>query len=362
MSDVYFKNIGKRYTKEGAYVLHDFDLKIKDGELVVIVGPSGSGKSTLLELICGFEAPTCGEIQIEGASIVNKVPSEREIGMVFQNYALLPHMTVYENIAFGMKVRKDSKQKIKEKVEWAMRTLNLEAYREVKPAKLSGGQRQRVALARAMVREPKLFLMDEPLSNLDAKLRESMCLEIKKLQESLKTTMIYVTHDQVEAMTLADRIVILKEGRIQQVGTPYEIYHQPANLFVAQFIGRPSINTFTCNKSKQGLILENKVLIEGSFEFLKEKDYLIGIRSEAITIVEAEQEAHLKAEVIKVDCLGSETLLHLRHEIGTLIAKDYQNNNYHPNTWVNIKIDLKQVYYFDAQTEQRIEHRLLQTL
>ncbi|MBT5186666.1 MAG: sn-glycerol-3-phosphate ABC transporter ATP-binding protein UgpC [Kordiimonadaceae bacterium] len=256
MAAVNLKNIKKSYDK--TKVLHGIDLEIADKEFVVLVGPSGCGKSTLLRMIAGLEGITEGEISI-GDRVVNDLePKDRNIAMVFQNYALYPHMSVFKNISFGLRAAKLPKAKIKKKVEAAAEILELSDLLERKPAQLSGGQRQRVSMGRAIVRDPSVFLFDEPLSNLDAKLRSTMRVEIKKLHEKVKTTIIYVTHDQVEAMTLADRIVILKDGMIQQVGTPMEVYNNPANKFVASFIGSPEMNFIKqANGTEIGIRPEN---------------------------------------------------------------------------------------------------------
>ncbi len=355
MHTIDFLDVAKCYAGSDSYALKHFDLHIAPGECIVIVGPSGSGKSTLLELICGFETLSTGDIRIDGVSIVDKRPSERQVAMVFQNYALLPHLTVYENIAFGMKVRKEAKDKIKQKVAWAANLLELEPYLKKKPQKLSGGQRQRVALARAIVREPSLFLMDEPLSNLDAKLRESMCREIKQLQQALGVAMLYVTHDQVEAMTLADRIVILNKGKVQQCGTPHELYHQPANVFVAQFIGRPSMNLLGCRRTPQGLLIEETDELVVDVPFLEgHTPYWLGVRSEALSITD-EAHGHLEGTVLEVNDLGSETLLYLQYKKHTLIVKCYDSKADYPiGSRVQVRLDLDRVHYFNQQTEDNI--------
>ena len=362
MGIVEFKEVSKKYEKSTDYALKNFTLQVQEGELVVIVGSSGSGKSTLLELICGFETLSSGDILIDGHSIQNELPKDRNVAMVFQNYALLPHLTVYENIAFGMKIRKESKKKIEEKVQWAAKLLELEPYLKVKPKKLSGGQRQRVALARAMVREPKLFLMDEPLSNLDAKLRDAMSAQIKALHETLHATLLYVTHDQVEAMTMADRVVVLDRGEIQQVGSPFEIYHKPKNLFVAQFIGRPSINLFNCKKVDKGILLEETIELPTE-ELGIESDNIchlgiesdnichLGIRSEHIE-VDTEKEAHLEATIQKVDYLGSETLVYLKYKSCEFTAKHYQETVFKVGEQVKVHFNLDKAHYFNEQQER----------
>ena len=251
MASVSLKHIFKRYPG-GVTAVNDFCLEIKDKEFIILVGPSGCGKSTTLRMIAGLEEITEGELYI-GDRIVNDVaPKDRDIAMVFQNYALYPHMTVFENMAFGLKLRKTPKDEIKRRVEEAGRILDISHLLDRRPKALSGGQRQRVAIGRAIVRNPKVFLMDEPLSNLDAKLRNQMRAEIIKLREKIDTTFVYVTHDQVEAMTLGDRIVIMRDGFIQQIGTPQEVFNHPANLFVAGFIGTPQMNFFDATLSKKG--------------------------------------------------------------------------------------------------------------
>src|SRR5699024_1896268 len=242
MVEIALKNIYKRYDNADNFAVSDFDMTVKDREFIVFVGPSGCGKSTTLRMIAGLEEITDGELWIGDTMMNDVAPKDRDISIVFQNYALYPHMTVYDNMAFGLKLRKFKKADIKERVENAANILGLFDLLDRKPANLSGGQRQRVALGRAIVRDAKVFLMDEPLSNLDAKLRVAMRAEIAKLHQRLGTTSIYVTHDQTEAMTMADRIVILKDGFIQQIGTPKEVYNNPVNVFVGGFIGSPAMN------------------------------------------------------------------------------------------------------------------------
>ena len=251
MAILEFNNVQKKYDN-GFEALHNINVSIKDGEFVVIIGPSGCGKSTLLRMVAGLEEVTSGEIKI-GSQVVNNLePSTRNISMVFQNYALYPHMNVEENISYGLKIAKMPKIEIKARVEAAAELLGLKEVLKRKPRQLSGGQRQRVALGRAIVRQPKVFLFDEPLSNLDAMLRVQMRLEIRKLHQKLKVTSLYVTHDQVEAMTLADRIIVLKAGKVEQIGTPQEIFQDPASAFVATFIGSPSTNLFLIRVNDQG--------------------------------------------------------------------------------------------------------------
>lgn len=241
MGNITLKNVNKSYDNEN-YAVIDFNLEINNGEFIILVGPSGCGKSTILRMIAGLEDITSGEIIIDGEIANDKLPKDRDLAMVFQNYALYPHMTVYDNIAYPLKLRKTPKQEIDSKVRESAKLLGIDEYLSRKPAKLSGGQKQRVALGRCIVRSPKSFLMDEPLSNLDAKLRVQMRTEITRLQKNLEKTFIYVTHDQIEAMTMGDKIVVMNEGRIQQVGTATDLYEDPVNQFVAQFIGSPSMN------------------------------------------------------------------------------------------------------------------------
>ena len=250
MATVSLKGIKKVYDNQVTAV-HDFDLEIQDKEFVVLVGPSGCGKSTTLRMVAGLEEISEGELQIDGRKVNDLASKDRDIAMVFQNYALYPHMTVYENMAFPLKLRKTSKAEIDRRVREAAEILDITEYLDRKPKALSGGQRQRVAIGRAIVREPKVLLMDEPLSNLDAKLRNQMRAEIIKLRHKINTTFIYVTHDQTEAMTLGDRIVIMKDGFIQQIGTPQQVFDHPANLFVAGFIGVPQMNFFDAQLVKE---------------------------------------------------------------------------------------------------------------
>ena len=287
MANVKLSNISKSYgdTK----VIENLDLEVSDNEFLVLVGPSGCGKSTLLRMIAGLEGVTDGELSIGNRVVNNLEPKDRNIAMVFQNYALYPHMNVYKNISFGLRAQKMPKDDIDKKVREGAEILELTELLERKPAELSGGQRQRVSMGRAIVRDPDVFLFDEPLSNLDAKLRSSMRIEIKKLHETVKKTIIYVTHDQVEAMTLADRIVILKDGEIQQIGTPMEVYKKPANKFVASFIGSPEMN------------------------FMEYPDFSLGIRPEDIYISGTEptmkRPQKLDGDVILVETLGAESLI-----------------------------------------------------
>ncbi|WP_281857523.1 ABC transporter ATP-binding protein [Litoreibacter halocynthiae] len=298
MATIKLDNIKKSFGKTD--VIHGVDIDIEDGEFIVIVGPSGCGKSTLLRMVAGLETVTSGEILIDGAQVNGVEPMDRDIAMVFQNYALYPHMSVEENMAYGLKIAKTPKAEITERVAEAARMLQLEPYLKRKPRELSGGQRQRVAMGRAIVRKPKVFLFDEPLSNLDAKLRVQMRLEIKELQSRLGITALYVTHDQVEAMTLADRMVVMNGGVADQIGAPLEVYSNPQTEFVAGFIGSPATNFI------------DAALVPDAPKGASK----IGIRPEHITLLRSGQ-GKLSGNVVFTEALGAETLVHLRMDSGT---------------------------------------------
>ncbi|MGL5315939.1 MAG: ABC transporter ATP-binding protein, partial [Peptostreptococcaceae bacterium] len=325
------------------------------GEFIVIVGPSGSGKSTLLDLICGFEDITSGNIKIEN-KIINEIPSkDRDVAMVFQNYAIFPHLSAYENIAFGMKIRKENKKTIDEKVKWASKILELDEYLNKKPSKLSGGQRQRIAIARAMVREPKLFLMDEPLSNLDSKLRYSTCNEITNLHNQINATTIYVTHDQSEALTMASRIIVLNNGEIQQIGKPYEVYNNPQNEFVAKFIGRPQINLFEIVLKEDELIMNDsfKINVKNvSLLIEKDKKYKLGVRAEQIYATDDED--GIKATIEKIEYMGGENILHLNSNNNKFTMKTYEENKYSIGEQIYISFKLEKTIIFDIDTKEII--------
>lgn len=329
MAKLKLKNIRKDYDN-GFVAVNDFSLDIEDKEFIVLVGPSGCGKSTTLRMIAGLEEISGGELYI-GDQLVNDVePKERDIAMVFQNYALYPHMTVYENMAFGLKLRKFSKEEIDKKVKEAAEILDITHLLDRKPKALSGGQRQRVAMGRAIVRNPKVFLMDEPLSNLDAKLRVQMRTEISKLHNKLKTTFIYVTHDQTEAMTLGSRIVVMKDGICQQVDTPKEIYNNPKNMFVASFIGSPQMNFIYGGLSLEDgekLIIENVVLNleKEDAKSLKKKitdfNVIVGFRPENVMILEDDDKEGLLGKVETIENLGSEYYVHVNYKEKSIIIK-----------------------------------------
>ena len=304
MSKINLNNIKKSFGKNT--VIQDLSVDINDGELIVIVGPSGCGKSTLLRMIAGLEEVNSGDIVINYKNVNNLEPMERNIAMVFQNYALYPHMTVFENMSYGLKIQKTPKDEINSRVKEAAEILELSELLERKPNQLSGGQRQRVAMGRAIVRKPDVFLFDEPLSNLDAKLRVQMRLEIKKLQRKLNVTSLYVTHDQVEAMTLADKMIVMNEGNVEHIGTPLDVYQQPKSLFTAQFIGSPAMNIL------KGTADGNEIKI-GDFKIKSENSYSgevnFGIRPEHLTI---DDNGPIKAAVEFIELIGSNTLIHCR--------------------------------------------------
>ena len=324
MSKITIKNLEKSFNNNK--VINNFNINISDGEFIVLVGPSGCGKSTLLRMISGLESIDQGEIYLDTKLINNLIPSKREIAMVFQSYALYPHMNVFENMSFGLKMEKIPKNEIHDKVKSAAATLQIEDLLERKPKQLSGGQRQRVAIGRAITRNPKVFLFDEPLSNLDAALRSEMRVEISKLHKKLKSNIIYVTHDQIEAMTLADRIVVLNNGIIEQFGTPNDIYSDPNNIFVAEFIGSPKMNIIKINKdqiinSNTIELFKNKITFE-NFEF-KDEIYL-GVRPENISIKD-DNEIKLDVKVDLIENLGFEKIIYTKISGNEIIIKSSEN-------------------------------------
>lgn len=376
MTTLSLEKIYKKYPNATQYAVEDFNIDIKDKEFIVFVGPSGCGKSTTLRMVAGLEDITDGELKIDDKVMNDVAPKDRDIAMVFQNYALYPHMTVFDNMAFGLKLRKFKKDDIKHRVNEAAAILGLTDMLDRKPADLSGGQRQRVAMGRAIVRDAKVFLMDEPLSNLDAKLRVSMRTEIAKIHRRIGATTIYVTHDQTEAMTLADRIVIMSStpnadktgtvGRVEQIGTPQELYNEPVNKFVAGFIGSPVMNFFDVKMtngkltSKDGLNID---LPEGKVKLLKDQGYegkevILGIRPEDIQSSNLAQQAYpnqnVEAEVVVSEMLGSETMLYLKigrtEFVSRVEARDFRA----PGEKITVALNLNKAHFFDAVTEQRI--------
>lgn len=369
MAGITLKNVVKTYPG-GVNVVPDLNLEIRDKEFIILVGPSGCGKSTTLRMIAGLEEITDGELYIGDKLMNNVPPKDRDIAMVFQSYALYPHMTVYKNMAFGLLQRKVPKDEIDKAVRHAAKILDLEAYLQRKPKALSGGQRQRVALGRAMVRNPAVFLLDEPLSNLDAKLRTETRAQISKLHRELQTTFVYVTHDQTEAMTMADRIVVMKDGIIQQVDTPENLYAYPCNMFVAGFIGSPEMNMIN------GTIAEKDgayyfVYDGASLKIPREKtnglhsflgrDVVLGIRPEdMLNIQDAESNdsgAVISCRVELTEMLGAETNLYVDIQDKMMIAK-YPSGTFEtkPGEMVNLRIDSRRMHLFDKETEQAIFH------
>lgn len=366
MVELNLKHINKKYPNNSAYSVKNFNLHIKTHEFIVFVGPSGCGKSTTLRMIAGLEDITDGEFEIDGIRMNDTPPKDRDIAMVFQNYALYPHMTVFENMAFGLKLRKYPKDDIKQRVEEAAKILGLTELLDRKPADMSGGQRQRVAMGRAIVRDAKVFLMDEPLSNLDAKLRVQMRAEIAKIHQNLGSTTIYVTHDQTEAMTLADRIVIMNEGVIQQVGSPQELYNRPANKFVAGFMGSPAMNFFEVT-FKNGRITNHKgldlPLPEGQVKTLTGQGYegktvTFGIRPEDITAEEVALEAYensvVSATVVVSELLGYESMLYSTIGDTEFISKVDARDFHNPGEQICLAFNLNKARFFDFETEEAI--------
>ena len=350
MAKINLKNLQKSYGK--TEVIHDLSVDIKEGELVVIVGPSGCGKSTLLRMVAGLEDINSGSILFDNKEVNNLEPRERNIAMVFQNYALYPHMTVFQNMSYSLKILKIPKDEINSRVQKAAEILELGELLERRPSQLSGGQRQRVAMGRAIVRDPVAFLFDEPLSNLDAKLRVQMRLEIKKLQTQLKTTSLYVTHDQVEAMTLADRMVVMNEGNVEHVGTPLEVYTKPKTLFTAQFIGSPAMNILKgeCQSSQINLSSGAKLKTNSKHNGRVN----VGLRPEDFTINE---KGPIKLNVELVELIGANTLIHGRLEnsneilvasIAGVISESEIGNQ------INLSFDENKLHLFDVNSNQRI--------
>ncbi len=348
MAIIELKNIEKSFGTNK--VINNFNIKINDGEFVVLVGPSGCGKSTLLRMISGLESVDKGEIYLDKKIINNLIPSKRGIAMVFQSYALYPHMNVFENMAFGLKMEKFSKNEIDQKVYEAAKTLQIEAFLQRKPKQLSGGQRQRVAIGRAITRNPKIFLFDEPLSNLDAALRSEMRVEISKLHKKLNTNMIYVTHDQVEAMTLADKIVILNNGYMEQFGTPNEIYNDPNNIFVAEFIGTPKMNILKIDKSNivnsnTIKLLKNEIKFE-NYNF--EDEIFLGFRPEHISI-KNDSEIKINVKTDLIENLGFEKIVYTSFNGSEIRIKTSSNVS---KELKEISIPKDKIYLFDKNKKR----------
>ncbi len=367
MATLNFKNLDKVYDN-GVQAVFDFTLDVTDKEFIVFVGPSGCGKSTTLRMVAGLEEISAGELYIDNVLVNDVAPKDRNIAMVFQSYALYPHMTVYDNMAFGLKLRKMPKDEIDKRVQNAADILGLLQYLDRKPKALSGGQRQRVALGRAIVRDAKVFLMDEPLSNLDAKLRVQMRAELIKLHKRLNTTTIYVTHDQIEAMTMATRIVVMKDGYIQQVGAPKDIYDNPNNIFVGGFIGTPPMN-FISGKVKDGRFvgkgidvaippLKSKLITENKFD---NKDIILGIRPEHIhddnVVKETYKDSLVKLTVDVAELLGAETNIHAAVGDSVIVAKVNARTDVNIGDKIELAFDMNKVHFFDPKTELRLRNK-----
>lgn len=367
MSSVSLKNVYKKYSG-GVVAVSDFNLEVEDKEFIILVGPSGCGKSTTLRMIAGLEEISEGELYIDGRLCNDVPPKERDIAMVFQNYALYPHMTVFENMSFGLKLRKTPKDEIRRRVDEAAKVLEIEHLLDRKPAALSGGQRQRVALGRAIVRNPKVFLLDEPLSNLDAKLRTQMRTELTKLHQRLATTFIYVTHDQVEAMTMGTRIVVMKDGFMQQVSTPQELYDCPVNLFVATFIGSPQMNTTEAHLTEEkGVTYINfgagaKVPLPETLGRKPEvlaymnKDIIMGVRPENIhdeeVYINALQNSLVEVDVDATELMGASTNLYLVSGDSSFTATVAPTSTAKAGERIKVAFDAKKIHLFDPETEK----------
>ena len=349
MSFLELKNVTKIYPN-GTKAINETSLNIEHGEFMVFVGPSGCGKSTLLRMVAGLEDITEGEIDLDGKTINKIDPSERDVAMVFQNYALYPHMNVYKNIAYGLKNRGQSKEIIDKKVNEVAELLEIKEYLQRKPAQLSGGQRQRVAMGRAIARNPKVFLFDEPLSNLDAKLRGQVRIEIKKLQQSMNVTSVFVTHDQVEAMTLGDRLAVINNGVIEQLGTPIDIYEKPASIFVGEFIGSPQMNFV--NGTIKNNIFESKGFKLNIDSKIDSANVVLGFRAEDLNLKE-EGEISLTIDIIEK--LGSDSIIYGRDKDGQSICyKESGNTKLNIGEVINISLDVDALHIFDEKIGKRL--------
>ncbi len=364
MAELQLEHIFKIYDNKVTAV-EDFNLQIEDKEFIVFVGPSGCGKSTTLRMIAGLEEISKGDFYIDGKRVNDVPPKDRDIAMVFQNYALYPHMSVYDNMAFGLKLRKMPKAEIDQRVKDAAKILGLEVYLDRKPKALSGGQRQRVALGRAIVRDAKVFLMDEPLSNLDAKLRVQMRAEIAKLHKRLNTTTIYVTHDQTEAMTMATRLVVMKDGIIQQVGAPKDVYERPENVFVGGFIGSPAMN-FLNGKLENGFVKigdQSIAVPEGKMKLLRDQGYvgkeiILGIRPEDFhdepLFIESSPETRMSAHIEVAELMGAEFMLYSSLGGQDFVARVDARTIVQAGDNLEMALDMNKAHFFDVETEQRI--------
>lgn len=360
MGNLQFKDVNKVYSN-GFHAVHDFNLEVKDGEFIVFVGPSGCGKSTVLRMIAGLEAISGGDMLLDG-KVINKCPPvERDIAVVFQDYALYGNMSVYDNVGMSLRLRHRKDTEIYDKVQEASKILGLKSLLRRLPGQLSGGQKQRVALARSVVRQPQVFLMDEPLSNLDAKLRNSTRTEIVKLQRDLGVTTIYVTHDQTEAMTMADRMVVMKEGVIQQVGTPEEIYYEPANLFVAGFIGAPQMNFITGKAQGDEFVFgKNRVKLPGKaadkLSAFKGRELVMGIRPEQFVMAEKAGENVITGEVENREFLGSYSIIYMNIGEGANLVCRIDDGDVGTEKTVSVKPRMDHVYFYDKETTNLVLH------
>ncbi|WP_151703546.1 sn-glycerol-3-phosphate import ATP-binding protein UgpC [Nitrincola alkalilacustris] len=358
MATVSLRHINKKYDN-GFEAIHDLNLEIPDGELVVLVGPSGCGKSTSLRMVAGLESISGGDLYIGDTRVNDLEPAERDIAMVFQNYALYPHMSVFDNMAYGLKNRGVPRDQIKQKVDRAAATLEISHLLPNKPKQLSGGQRQRVAMGRAIVRNPKVFLFDEPLSNLDAKLRVQMRIEIKRLQQEFGTTSIYVTHDQVEAMTLADRLVVMNNGRVEQMGPPLELYERPETQFVASFLGSPGMNFMSARVDANCLHLPGGHQLEMGQAIdltkLQQQELVLGLRPEHLEACEM-PDADFVLQVEMVEPLGADTLLYgrLPGNEDLMVAEQSGKIRYERGTKVPLRVDRSSIHLFDKDSQRRI--------
>ena len=351
MATLSLKNLVKVYEK--TEVLHGIDLEVDDGEFVVLVGPSGCGKSTTLRMIAGLEEVTGGEISIGDRLVNNLEPKERDIAMVFQNYAIYPHMSVRKNIGFGLRTAKMPKADKERRIDEMAAILGMTDLLDRRPNQLSGGQRQRVAIGRAMVRNPAVFLFDEPLSNLDAQLRTQMRLEIKKLHQRVGNTIVFVTHDQVEAMTLADRIVIMRDGYIQQVGTPFEVFHQPANIFVAQFIGAPSMNMIEGTWGDGAVHMQNGLTVPAKGHAAASgSPVILGLRPDDLVV--GDEEPLFEGEVSVLEPLGADTLVYVSVNGNEVIAKAPGRSPPDLGATVRLSASPENIYLFDAQSGEAL--------
>ncbi|MEM7720258.1 MAG: sn-glycerol-3-phosphate ABC transporter ATP-binding protein UgpC [Pseudomonadota bacterium] len=357
MAGVSLSNVIKRYG--AAQVVHGIDLEVAEKEFVVLVGPSGCGKSTTLRMIAGLEEITEGDLHIDARRVNRIAPKDRDVAMVFQNYALYPHLNVADNIAFGLRIRRMPKDQIATTVDETAAILGLTDYLDRRPADLSGGQRQRVAMGRAIVRHPKVFLFDEPLSNLDAKLRTQMRAEIKRLHNRLGVTSVYVTHDQVEAMTLADRIVVMNDGAIEQVGTPMELFNDPANTFVAGFLGSPPMNQVKGTLTETGARIGNtEITLAGKINGHAGRDVVVGIRPEHVTLQAGDQTSSLPISLDLVEPLGSEALLHARFGDENLVFKaETKGDIAHLSGVEAVHVPAPLIKLFDAETGRALSLR-----